>query len=314
MKEYLDKSDDGWIVKVDSPLYVEAVKCFCGAWGTTKASIFPGPQPVSIERAHFSILKKNTYMVCEKTDGVRTALMAFTFGTKKVILLINRALRMTYVSINLPTAAYKGTLLDCELIGKTLMVYDGVWVSGIDIKPRMLTDRLSLVNTFVNGILRMARDPVLVKLKTMVPLRDLDNYYRTVIPTLPYQTDGLIFTPVDEPVRLGTHNTMFKWKPRDTNTIDFQVKWHDNNKRCALYVQEKGSLIFESDIPDPSPYMDMLREDTIVECTYLTQEYPMWWKPIGVRNDKTYPNSRFTFYRTLVNIREDIQWQEFTRL
>lgn len=313
MKEHLERVGSEWVVKKDSPLYGEALKCFYGAWGTDKAPIFPGPQPVSIERKHFQTLKRNKYMICEKTDGVRTALMAFTFnGTKKVTLLINRALRMTYMSLTLPRTAHHGTLLDCELIDKTLMVYDGVWVSGKDIKPKHLAERLEDVDMFVKGILRMSKDPITVKLKEMVPLGGLSEYYRNVIPTLPYETDGLIFTPVNEPIKLGTHNTMFKWKPRDLNTIDFQVKWR--GPKCALYVQEKGKLIFESEIPDPSPFVDILKEDTIVECVYLTNEYPMWWKPIGVRDDKTYPNSRFTFYRTLVNIKEDIQWYEFTRL
>ena len=313
MKEYLERVGTEWVVKEGSPLYEEALKCFYGAWGTDKAPIFPGPQPVSIERKHFPILMKNKYMVCEKTDGVRTALMAFTFGdTKKVTLLINRALRMTYLSINLPRSAHKGTLLDCELIDNKLMVYDGVWVSGEDIKSKNLTERMNTVDLFVKGILRMAKDPIRVKVKQMVPLKELENYYTKVIPTLSYETDGLIFTPINEPVRLGTHKTMFKWKPKDLNTIDFQVKWHGS--KCALYVQEKGRLIFESDVPEPSHFIDMLKEDTIVECKYITDAYPMWWKPVGIRSDKTYPNSRFTFYRTLVNIKEDIQWSEFTRL
>ena len=313
MKEHLERVGTEWVVKTDSPLYAEALKCFHGAWGVEKIPIFPGPQPVSIERKHFSILKRNKYMVCEKTDGVRTALLAFTFsGTKKVTLLINRALRMTYISINLPKSAHQGTLLDCELIDKTLLVYDGTWVSGNDIKSKNLAERFEVIDMFVKGILRLAKDPVLIKLKKMVPLGELDNYYRNVIPTLPYKTDGLIFTPVDEPVKLGTHNTMFKWKPRDLNTIDFQVKWHGS--KCALYIQDKGKLVYESEIKNTEPYADMLGEDTIVECMYVSNEYPMWWKPIGVRADKTYPNSRFTFYRTLVNIKEDIQWHEFTRL
>ena len=312
MKEYLERSGAEWVVKDGSPLHTEALKCFHGAWGSKGVPVFPGPQPISIERKHFPILKRNKYLVCEKTDGVRTALMAFMFGTKKVTLLINRALRMTYVSLTLPRSAHQGTLIDCELIDKTLMVYDGIWVSGQDLKSKNLTERLGVVDMFIKGILRLAKDPVLVKLKKMVPLGELSDYYHSTIKNLDHETDGLIFTPVNEPIRLGTHNTMFKWKPRDLNTIDFQVKWHGS--RCALYVQEKGALVFESEIPDPTPFMEILKEDTIVECTYMKDEYPMWWKPMGVRADKTYPNSRFTFYRTLVNIKEDIQWNEFVRL
>ena len=313
MKEYLERIGGEWIVKDGSPLKEEALRCFYAFWGSKMVPVFPGPQPVSIERKHFSILKTNEYVVCEKTDGVRTALLAFMFGTKKVTLLINRALHMTYISLTLPRSAHKGTLLDCELIDKTLMVYDGIWVYGQDLKSKNLLERLSAVDMFIKGILRLAKDPVLIKLKKMVSMCDLCEYYNNTVKNLSHESDGLIFTPINEPIKLGTHNTMFKWKPRDLNTIDFQVKWTGNH-RCALYVQEKGTLVFESEIQNPTPFMEMLKEDTIVECMYMKDEYPMWWKPVGVRSDKTYPNSRFTFYRTLVNIKEDIQWTEFVNL
>jgi mRNA guanylyltransferase len=39
-----------------------------------------------------------------------------------------------------------------------------------------------------------------------------------------------------------------------------------------------------------------------------------WWKPIKVRTDKTHPNNRRTFYRTLVNIKEDIKMSEFNNI
>ena len=77
----------------------------------------------------------------------------------------------------------------------------------------------------------------------------------------------------------------------------------------GLYIQDKGLLYFESEL-DPH-VCDWLQEDMIVECQYMTEDYPMWWKPIQPRTDKTFPNSRRTFYRTLVNIREDIQIREF---
>ena len=54
----------------------------CRWWNDFECKIFPGPQPVSIERKHFDILKTNEYWVCEKTDGVRFIFLAVKIGYK----------------------------------------------------------------------------------------------------------------------------------------------------------------------------------------------------------------------------------------
>ena len=142
------------------------------------------------------------------------------------------------------------------------------------------------------------------------------------LPTVTQEMDGLIFTPVKDPIRIGTHETMFKWKPRNKNTIDFKVKKSPTVETpgCVpgrhtwrLFIQEKGKLIHESQIPlDRMSDYSWLKEDDIVECMYVTWENgPLWWKPLKKRTDKTFPNNRRTFYRTLVNIKEDIQMKEF---
>ena len=53
-------------------------------------------------------------------------------------------------------------------------------------------------------------------------------------------------------------------------------------------------------------------EGAIVECMYmLLGMNPLWWKPLKRRYDKTHPNNRRTFYRTIVNIKENIKMKEF---
>jgi hypothetical protein len=136
----------------------------------------------------------------------------------------------------------------------------------------------------------------------------LDEY----LPTITEKIDGLIFTPVRDGIKTGTHETMFKWKPRDKNTIDFQLKKKGDIWR--LYVQERGNLIYESEFYEhmvPEYAQSWMEEDAIIECQYMFNDVPMWWKPVARRYDKTFPNSRRTFYRTLVNIKEDISMNDF---
>lgn len=143
-------------------------------------------------------------------------------------------------------------------------------------------------------------------------MSDYKTFMETYLPTVTQDIDGLIFTPVNDTIKTGTHETMFKWKPRDKNTIDFQLKRVDTTWK--MYVQERGKLIFESEIYDhmvPPYAVEWMEDGAIVECQYMHMDTPMWWKPILRRYDKTFPNSRRTFYRTLVNIKEDISMSDF---
>jgi hypothetical protein len=133
----------------------------------------------------------------------------------------------------------------------------------------------------------------------MIPLGD----FASGLPPLdsfPWVTDGLVFTPVPDPIRMGTHETLFKWKPRDRITIDFLVR----NGR-ELFVQDRGTEYKEAELHrgQGSPYPD----GSILECGYGD----LGWEVEKIRTDKTYPNNRRTYFRTLVNIRENIQLAEF---
>lgn len=266
------------------------------SWGSNDPERFPGPQPVSIERRHFCLLKHQPYLVCEKTDGVRHLLVSTPEGT---VALVNRAFNIEPVKIRIP----KDTLLDGELVkarnGKMLfMVYDAVRVKGEDLMKVPLDQRLEKARSVVKTIIKTAQAPFEVRVKTMWSLGSL-------IPNLnsfEYETDGLVFTPVNEPIRMGTHETMFKWKPRDRITIDFCLQ-----NGTDLYVQDRGEPYKESELHLRNKRLD-LPNGTIVECGYGD----LGWFVEKIRTDKTHPNNRRTYFRTLVNIRENIQLSEFS--
>ena len=304
---------------MSNPLHKYVIDFIHTKWGSK--DYFPGPQPISIERKHFPILKGGDYLVCEKTDGERHMMIALMYEGKKKCLFVNRAFNMFEVSINLKKNAYEGTILDGELYGDTLMVYDAVLVAGQSVWNNTLTDRLEACRGLMKSIIYMKSDQFRLKCKTFHHMRDFNVFMDEYLPTVQEKIDGLVFTPINEPIRIGTHETMFKWKPQEKNTVDFLMKREPSRETPGfkagtpawrLYVQEKGKLFFKSEIPfnriDDEPWFE---DGAIVECKYITHEEPMWWKPLKRRTDKTHPNNRRTFYRTIVNIKENVQMKEF---
>jgi len=252
-------------------------------WESTEKHWFPGPQPISIERMHFALLKQQPYVVCEKTDGVRHMLVCLEIDGRKMCGLVDRSFKVTWTTLTVP----RDTVLDGELMDNVYYVYDAIRIKGEDVRGLPLTERLSKATSMVKMILRQPK--LQVKVKSMIPL----NQVATI--RLSEKSDGLIFTPVNEPIRMGTHETLFKWKPRHLITIDFLVK--DGRD---LYIQNRrvAELTYRF-----APYAD----GTIVECDYRETG----WTPVKVRTDKTYPNNRRTFDRTIINLRENIQLEEF---
>tara|TARA_R110001592_G_scaffold179379_1_gene420977 strand:- start:7722 stop:8651 length:930 start_codon:yes stop_codon:yes gene_type:complete len=304
---------------MSSPLEEYVVNFIHTVWGSK--DYFPGPQPISIEYKHFPILKGAEYLVCEKTDGERYMMVALTYEGKRKCLFVNRSFKMFEVSINLKKSAYEGTILDGELYENTLMVYDAVRVNGESVWDLNLMKRLDAARKFMKSIIYMKSDKCRLKCKTFHEMRNFKVFMDEYLPTVEQKIDGLVFTPINEPIRIGTHETMFKWKPQEQNTVDFLMKREPSREvpgatngplAWRLYIQEKGKLFFESEIPQNKMDDESWFEDgAIVECRYITWEEPLWWKPIKRRRDKTYPNNRRTFYRTIVNIKENVKMKEF---
>jgi len=313
---------DRVFVKKDDPLYKYTINFMEESWGTKGKGIFPGCQPISIEREHFGILEKNNYVVCEKTDGTRYMMIALQFGTQRVCVFINRALEMFVAPLNFRMAVFKGTILEGELYNNEFMIYDCLMTCGEVVGNQSFLERLDHCEKTVKKTMVLKKDSITLKVKTFHLHRDFREFMDKYLPKVKQEIDGLIFTPIDQPIRIGTHNTMFKWKPRNKNTIDFLVKKGPTAETpgCVpgayvwrLYIQDRGKHIFESSLPvEKMSDYKWLKGGDIVECMYVDWENgPVWWKPIKKRSDKTFPNSRRTFYRTLVNIKENINMKEF---
>ena len=250
-------------------------------WGSNDIERFPGPQPVSIEKKHIKILSEKQYVVCEKTDGVRHFLVCFTDSqNRKICALVNRSFEYTLYPLTVP----RDTLLDGELIDDKFIVHDAVIIQGEDLRNKNLHERLGKVKALVKIIVP---SKIRVICKNMIPYSDT----KTLV--LGEKTDGCIFTPIDEPIRMGTHRTMFKWKPREKITIDFLIK--DSGEFC---IQHEGRLL--------SVQKTKTDFTGIVECYFDGTS----WVPEKKRLDKSHPNNKRTYERTLVNITENIQFSE----
>ncbi len=250
-------------------------------WDSENIERFPGPQPVSIEKKHIPLLSKNEYLVCEKTDGVRHFLVCFSDKqNRKICALVNRSFDYTLYPLTVP----RDTLLDGELLGDTFIIHDAVCIKGEDLRLKNLHERLKYAQAVTKAILPIPSLKVVCK--KMIQYSHMKHL------TLGEKTDGVIFTPVNEPIRMGTHRTLFKWKPLDRITIDFYVK---NGK---FYIQHESKMLLVQTYPDHND------KEGIYECSFDGDI----WEPIMKRTDKSHPNNKRTFERTIVNIREDIKF------
>ena len=139
-------------VKKGDPLYKYTIKFMEESWGTKGKGIFPGCQPISIERKHFDILEKNKYVVCEKTDGTRYMMIALQYENQRVCVFINRALEMFTVPLNFRLAVFKGTILEGELYENTFMVYDCLMTCGEVVGNQGFLERLEYCKKTVKAL------------------------------------------------------------------------------------------------------------------------------------------------------------------
>lgn len=249
---------------------------------------FPGPQPISIERKHIDFLKNNSYYVCQKSDGIRYALVCCVFDDKHVCCLIDRNLKVHLMQLRCSKEFYKGSLFDAEYVDGKFYIFDCVVMCGIDVHTEPFSKRIQNADTFVKGV-RSANFIV----KECIPLKQFSGEFKDKN----HMSDGYIFIPEAMPVKSGTHYTYFKLKKGSSNTVDFLLK--DNN----LYLQRKGEAYktknkLSENIPD---------NNVIVECEYDPNKK---WKVVKVRTDKDTPNSEYTFKKTLINIKENISIDE----
>lgn len=298
------------IIPRDSPVHAHVVSFISWVFGSNPDR-FPGCQPISIERRHFRTLTSCDYVVTEKTDGVRQFVVALKIGPQKKTFLVNRSFDIVEIPLRLSARAYDGTILDAELLGVHLFVFDAIYMDGAPCGHLDFLSRLERLEQFMIHVISMTNDPYKLRLKQFHVFSDFAHFMDVYLPQVAteVQVDGVIFIPVKETVKMGTHETMFKYKNLEKNTIDFKLEWDHTRTVWRMYLQDKGKPVYELDTPANEPWF---KSGMVVECAYDAERDA--WIPQFERTDKNFPNNRRTYYRTLVNIKENLQLDDFKEL
>ena len=297
---------------------------------TLKRDYFPGPQPVTVEKKDFGMLKKNNYVVCEKSDGERGIMLLINIDKKPMCFMINRNNDLLFLSLSFKKEVFEGSIFDGELI-KTkegswnylihdCMVYNGTKYIEISHDLRYAAVIDFITKRYVNKQV----DCFNIKTKLFYNYTELlDKTWEHIQKTTENEIDGLIFTPINEPIKLGRQYSLLKWKEPGNHTIDFLVK--KTTKNIVLYGYKKGeNYLFKSFDTDNINYKNILDYSTennlnlkkgiIIEFKYSSDnedEDDGVFTPYRIRADKDKPNGEITIINTLKNIKEAIKIENF---
>lgn len=275
---------------------------------------FPGPNPVSLDSSHFPALASEPYYACEKTDGVRMLMVCCRVepgapGAPPVnlVALVDRAHAWYVFPLrHVPRAMFQGSLLDGELAWNKArgawdyLIFDAVTVSGIPVLYAPLPDRLAAVDRALRAYRGAPDDPAAVRIKAFVPCTKADDVRLLLCAAqLSYDVDGLILTPALAPVTYGRHMRMFKLKHGSKHTVDFMVGGSGND----LLVFDAGRHVRVARLA-PNAFV---HSGAIVECCPQDESFAVW-DVVTVRTDKTTANDMFTYRKTLLNMRENLNW------
>lgn len=195
------------------------------------------PKPVTLDRPSLWNIVHGPfeYSVTDKADGERY--LCICPGTDRLYGMNDRFDVKPIPDIRVTSPITM--ILDGEFIrkpDKTLYAaFDAYVIDGTDIRHHNLKDRLHRIPNIIGDNFTVKEFYYFSNLSTLV------NACRSSWTIdKPYHIDGLIFTPVDDPVpETNTWDKVFKWKPPDENTIDFQVKLD--------YIESRESLKFSKD-------------------------------------------------------------------
>ena len=290
-----------------------------------KRDYFPGAQPVTVERKNFETLKKEKYMICEKSDGERAVLILININDKPMCFIINRNNELYFMDFSFKKEVFEGSIFDGEIIKtkKTAdsegswnyLIHDCMVYNGTSFMKISHCLRYACVVDFITKrYINKLTDCFNIKTKLFYKYgNDLNKTWEHINKTTENNIDGLIFTPINEHIKFGRDYTLLKWK--EEHTVDFSVRkigvkinlYYIKNKGIQIYkVLSKGTENYELILKFLTEN-DLLKKDVIIEFKI---PYSGYFTPYRLRLDKDKPNGEITVINTLKNIEENIKIEE----
>ncbi|MGK0326486.1 MAG: hypothetical protein ACJA1D_001839 [Polaribacter sp.] len=318
-KEILLEGIENKVLKITSEKAINFLRQkVCSFWEESINDIlFPGPQPVSIERKDFYTLKNNNYVVCAKLDGERYFLyytkIPSNFSSKKsfkitICVLVDRNLDFYIVSQNFMCS--KDILLDGELMDGRFVIHDTIVINGDNYKKQNWFTRWDTCNKFLQEFYSYNdKCQFSINLKKFYKLNQVGNLFKE-IKDKQIKSDGIVFYPMDEPLKYKQQDDLFKWKPPGHHTIDFCVEKNKENN-YDLFVYSKGKNKMFGTTPEKLMLtLGQVENGTIVECKVEKGDFV----PVKIRSDKKFCNGYYTARKTMLNARENITQQELNNI
>ncbi len=272
-----------------------------------KKKQFFGAHPVSLEKKHLKEISNpevfHDFLVCEKTDGIRYLMYITNFGE---VILSGRGDDFFLVRMPIPPAMVKQKekdmsimyIFDGELVidergGEKWMVYllfDALVFHGQAVYSKPYSERLKYCLQFsstrgdlfrLSKDLKIKRPGIVIDQASKFPrlkiaVKDFFQVdacafiFNKMVPKLPHENDGLIFTRNSVPYPVGATNNIIKWKPPEFNTIDFLIVnnpyWENQYGRriLDLYVtrynrinESNDFILFDIMVVDEDTFNDI---------------------------------------------------------
>jgi len=263
---------------------------------------FCGMQAVSLRRDDLQHMPLRKYTASPKLNGTR----CFMMSDETSLYLMDRALHVWVCDWpgHPPMGSY--FLVDVEMVrgpnGPLLFVLDTIASGGECVRGLRLFERLGAFRTIVGQcrfpepVAKCINEQSYFKMSQMGDLMNLCS-------TTPIPIDGVIFTPVHKTYRLGSSHLLYKWKPREKNTLDLLYSKEALWAPDLAGEMQKIADVIEADRGNAP-------DGCIAECALGNDGL---LHPIGVRDDKRQPNPLTIVQNVIENVKENITVEELMR-